>query len=65
MPKQIISEGVVWCRDVKMSSPLCRNSVKGINDSPELESDGDTWVPSVPPGIPVLAERKAMKFEVF
>lgn len=38
--------------------------MKGINDSPELESDGATRVPSVPPGIPVLAERKAMKFEL-
>lgn len=47
-----------------MSAPLCRGSVKGINDSPEPERDGATWVPSAPPGIPVLAERKAMKFEL-
>ena len=47
-----------------MSPPLCRGSMKGINDSPELERDGATWVPSAPPGIPVLAEKAAMKSEL-
>lgn len=47
-----------------MSPPPRRGSGKGINDSPEPERDGATQVPSAPPGVPVLAERKAMRYEL-
>lgn len=46
-----------------MPPPLRRGGEKGINDSPGLAMDEATRVPSAPPDVPVLPERKAVKFE--